>query len=123
VLQNLLGNAWKFSVHRRPAVIEVGTVNHGSESTFYVRDNGAGFDMEHAEKLFTPFHRMHNEADFPGTGIGLATVQRIIGRHDGRIWAEAAPDRGATFYFEIPAISSQQKAKTDERTKETDSAG
>lgn len=110
VLQNLIGNAWKFSAGRHPAVIEVGTMNHGSESTFYVRDNGAGFDMEHAEKLFTPFHRMHNEAEFPGTGIGLATVQRVIGRHDGRVWAEAAPNAGATFYFELP--QNQLKATT-----------
>lgn len=102
-MQNLLANAWKFTEHRNPAVIEFGRMNHGSTAAFFVRDNGAGFDMQHAERLFAPFQRLHAESEFQGTGIGLATVQRIISRHRGRIWAEAAPEQGATFYFELGA--------------------
>lgn len=104
VLQNLLGNAWKYSSKRTPAVISVGrTLNAAGRSVFFVKDNGAGFDMAHAEKLFQPFQRLHEEAEFTGTGIGLATVSRIIMRHGGRIWAESAPGAGATFFFTLPA--------------------
>jgi signal transduction histidine kinase len=97
VLENLLRNAWKFTSRRDPARIELGAAGNA----FFVRDNGAGFDPTRAEKLFTPFHRLHTAADFEGTGVGLATAQRIVHRHGGRIWAESAPDRGATFFFTL----------------------
>lgn len=104
VLENLLGNAWKYSSKRTDAVISVGqTLNAAGQAVFFVKDNGAGFDMAYAEKLFEPFQRLHGVAEFPGTGIGLATVSRIIMRHGGRIWAESAPGAGATFFFTLPA--------------------
>lgn len=103
VLQNLLGNAWKYSSKRADAEISVGqTMNAAGQAVFFVKDNGAGFDMAHADKLFQPFQRLHNAADFAGTGIGLATVSRIIERHGGRIWAESVPGAGATFFFTLP---------------------
>ena len=101
VFENLMGNAWKFTGKRADARVEVGRQADGSAPTFYVRDNGAGFDMEYADKLFGAFQRLHAEADFEGTGIGLATVQRIVTRHGGHIWAEGAVDKGATFYFTL----------------------
>lgn len=101
VLENLLANAWKFTSKRPVARIEFGLLAQ-DEPVYYVRDNGAGFDSAHAEKLFGAFQRLHADTEFPGTGIGLATVARIIRRHGGRIWAEAAPDQGATFYFVLP---------------------
>lgn len=100
-LENLLGNAWKFTSKVAQPRVEFGrTVTDGNE-TFYVRDNGAGFDAAYAGRLFSPFQRLHAERDFPGTGIGLATVQRVVRRHGGRIWAEGQPDAGATFYFTL----------------------
>jgi PAS domain S-box-containing protein len=103
VMENLLGNAWKFSSQRADASISVGqTIDPAGLASFFVRDNGAGFDMAYADKLFRAFQRLHTAAEFPGTGIGLATVNRIIARHGGELWAESAPDRGATFFFTLP---------------------
>jgi signal transduction histidine kinase len=99
VLENLIGNAWKYSAKKDATVIELGTANRKGKTVYFVRDNGAGFDMAHAEKLFVAFHRMHSADDFEGTGIGLATVHRIINRHKGELWAEAQVDAGATFSF------------------------
>jgi PAS domain S-box-containing protein len=99
VLENLLGNAWKFSAGRNPAVIEVGLARDVGEPAFFVRDNGVGFDMAYAGKLFAPFQRLH--AAYEGTGIGLSIVQRIVHRHGGRVWARGTPERGATFYFTL----------------------
>ncbi len=104
VMENLLGNAWKFSERRERAVIEVGW--SAEQQAFFVRDNGAGFDMAYADKLFGTFQRLHGVSEFAGTGIGLATVARVIARHGGRIWAEAAPDQGATFFFTLPGSAS-----------------
>jgi signal transduction histidine kinase len=101
-LVNLLGNAWKFTGKRPDARVEFSVDMLGAEPVYRVRDNGAGFDMAYAAKLFTPFERLHANGDFPGTGIGLATVQRIVERHRGRLWAEAAVGQGATFYFTLP---------------------
>jgi PAS domain S-box-containing protein len=100
-LDNLLGNAWKFTAKRSDARIELGQMLCDGVVVCYVRDNGAGFDMAYRDKLFGVFQRLHPETEFPGTGIGLATVARIAQRHRGRIWAEAAPGAGATFYFTL----------------------
>jgi light-regulated signal transduction histidine kinase (bacteriophytochrome) len=101
VLANLIGNAWKFTSRRRDARIEVRRLR-AEEPTFLVRDNGAGFATAYATRLFAPFQRFHTASDFEGTGIGLATVQRVIARHGGRIWAESVVDEGATFFFTLP---------------------
>lgn len=103
VLDNLLGNAWKFTQKTAEARIDLGASSSGGPTTYFVRDNGAGFNMAYAERLFGPFQRLHSEAEFPGTGIGLATVYRIVDRHRGRIWAEGEVGRGATIFFTIPA--------------------
>lgn len=102
VFENLLGNAWKFTGGKPDARIEVGSGRgKDGQPVYYIRDNGAGFDMKQADRLFTAFQRLHRQEDFPGTGVGLATVQRIIQRHGGRIWANAAPGEGATFFFTL----------------------
>ena len=101
VMENLIGNAWKYSANRKEAFIEFGVADNGGETTYFVRDNGIGFDMALAEKLFKPFQRLPSAEDFKGYGVGLTTVERIIRRHGGRIWAEAARGKGATFYFTL----------------------
>lgn len=101
VVQNLLRNAWKFTSRTDHARIEFGCTQQGKVSVFYIRDNGAGFDQRFAEKLFKPFQRLHATSDFPGTGIGLATVEKIIRRHGGNVWAEGEVGKGATFYFTL----------------------
>jgi PAS domain S-box-containing protein len=103
LLENLLGNAWKFSSATERALISVGRSPHStSETVLFVRDNGAGFDMAHAGQLFSAFERLHKPGEFPGLGIGLATAHRIVARHGGRIWAESAAGQGACFYFALP---------------------
>ncbi|MDD5190969.1 MAG: PAS domain S-box protein [Dehalococcoidales bacterium] len=101
MLENLLGNAWKFTGKTDFPRIECGKAEINGKTTYFVRDNGVGYDMEYGGKLFTPFQRLHTEADFPGTGIGLASVQRIIHRHGGEVWAEGKTGKGATFYFTL----------------------
>jgi signal transduction histidine kinase len=101
VLENLIGNAWKFTGKQASPRIEVGVNGNNSRSVYFVRDNGAGFDMTYAEKLFGAFQRLHSAAEFKGTGIGLATVQRIIRRHGGEVWAEGKVGQGAVFYFTL----------------------
>ena len=100
-LENLFGNAWKFTARQPSGKIEFGITSIGGDGVYFIRDNGVGFDMKYVEKLFTPFQRLHSEKDYPGTGIGLSTVQRIIQRHGGRIWVEAEMEKGATFYFTL----------------------
>ena len=102
VLDNLLGNAWKFTRGRDPAVIEFGLHENGEEAAYFVKDNGSGFSMKYADKLFVPFQRLHGR-EFEGSGVGLATVQRVIHKHGGRVWATSEPEQGATFYFTLPS--------------------
>ena len=101
VFDNLLGNAWKFTGHKEEATIEFAATQVDGETAYFIRDDGAGFDMAYSDKLFTTFQRLHLEKEFPGTGIGLSLVQRIIRRHGGNVWAEGAVGRGATFYFTL----------------------
>jgi two-component system NtrC family sensor kinase len=107
VLDNLLGNAWKFTTATADAVIEFGVLQQDGVPTYFVRDNGAGFDMALVGRLFAPFQRLHSEASFPGTGIGLATVQRIVDRHGGRVWAESTVERGATFFWTLSNLKQR----------------
>ncbi len=108
ILENLLGNAWKFTTKTSQPQVELGATVKDGQTTFYVKDNGAGFDEQYAGRLFAPFQRLHSEGEFPGTGIGLATVRRVVERHGGRVWAEGAPDRGATVYFTLPSLKGRR---------------
>jgi light-regulated signal transduction histidine kinase (bacteriophytochrome) len=101
VLDNLIGNAWKYSGNREGTIIEFGVTEKEGQQAYFVSDNGPGFDMAYSEKLFIPFRRLPGAEEFKGNGIGLATVERIIRRHGGRIWAESELGKGATFYFTL----------------------
>ena len=101
LLENLIGNAWKFTSHTEAAVIEVGATENEGRWSYSVRDNGAGFDMRYAGKLFGAFQRLHSQSEFEGTGIGLSIVQRIVDRHGGMVWAEGKVHAGATFHFTL----------------------
>jgi light-regulated signal transduction histidine kinase (bacteriophytochrome) len=108
VLMNLISNAIKFTAPREVAIIEINGETNGNENSYYVRDNGVGFDMKYADKLFRVFQRLHSKEEFEGTGIGLALVQRIINRHGGRVWAESTVNAGATFYFTLPPAEEKK---------------
>ncbi len=102
VMTNLISNAWKFTGKKVEARVEIGKIDQAGETVYFVRDNGAGFDMAYQSKLFQAFQRLHTPKEFPGTGIGLASVQRVIRRHGGRVWAQGVVGEGATFYFTLP---------------------
>jgi light-regulated signal transduction histidine kinase (bacteriophytochrome) len=110
VLENLVGNAWKFTSRQDDAAIEFGTTEvPDAPVCCYVRDNGAGFDPAYADKLFQPFQRLHSASEFPGTGVGLASVRQIVERHGGHVWAQGAVGQGATFYFTLDAEESHDE--------------
>lgn len=108
VFANLIGNAIKYTRRRETALIEIGVTRARDEAVFFVRDNGVGFDMSGADRLFAPFQRLHTDAEFEGTGIGLATVQRIIDKHKGRIWAHSQPGMGTTFFFTLACLEGER---------------
>jgi light-regulated signal transduction histidine kinase (bacteriophytochrome) len=101
VWQNLIGNAWKYTSRHESARIEVGASQRAEGTVYWVKDDGAGFDMAYVEKLFSAFHRLHRATEFPGTGIGLTTVRRIVLRHGGDVWGHGEVEKGATFYFTL----------------------
>jgi light-regulated signal transduction histidine kinase (bacteriophytochrome) len=114
VLENLIENAWKFTARTPAAHIRIGCkAREAGDEVIYVQDNGAGFDMAYASKLFNAFQRLHTVAEFPGTGIGLATVHRIVTRHGGRVWAQARPGHGATFQFTLNTGASDEQQQPD----------
>jgi two-component system sensor histidine kinase/response regulator len=117
-MQNLLENSWKFTRKHATARIEFGVENRPEGQVYFLRDDGAGFDMRDAARLFHPFQRLHKESDFEGTGIGLATVERIIRRHGGRIWAEGEIERGATFYFTLSKELEKERLAQERSTQE-----
>ncbi len=117
-LRNLLGNAWKYAANRSDATIRVYAERIDGELMFCVEDNGAGFSMEHAEKLFQPFQRLHRQDEFTGLGIGLATVQRIVHRHGGRVSGTGNPDRGAIFRFSLTTPDERTPIATEEEKKQ-----
>jgi light-regulated signal transduction histidine kinase (bacteriophytochrome) len=120
VLENLLSNAWKFTSKCKNPKVEVGSMIDGNRKVIYVRDNGAGFDMAYSDKLFGAFQRLHGMDEYPGTGIGLATVQRIIHRHGGRIWFYSSPGNGAVFYFTLkPEVKSATHKTKEEAGRKT----
>jgi PAS domain S-box-containing protein len=112
-LENLLGNAWKFSAGRQPARIEFGVTDSDGRRPYFVRDNGVGFDMAYVGKLFAPFQRLHAANEFPGSGVGLACVERIVRKHGGNVWAEGAVNKGATFYFTLEGTVESRQAKVE----------
>jgi light-regulated signal transduction histidine kinase (bacteriophytochrome) len=112
-LQNLLENAWKFTGNQERATIRVGAEQRDGQRVIDVADNGAGFDMAYSSRLFGAFQRLHHEGEFPGTGIGLATVQRILRRHGGEIWVDAERGRGATFHFTLKGVEDEQRREQD----------
>ena len=118
LLENLLGNAWKFTSKRPCAHIDVGREVHASEPRFYVKDDGAGFDMAYADKLFGVFSRLHSAAQFEGTGVGLATVQRVVQRHGGRVWGEGCVDDGACFRFTLGPSAEPSSSGSETHTKD-----
>jgi light-regulated signal transduction histidine kinase (bacteriophytochrome) len=121
-LHNLLENAWKYTSRRPQARVEVGCLTEGDRTVFHVRDNGAGFDMQYAEHLFEPFRRLHSPKEFSGTGIGLATVARVVERHGGQIWAQASLDAGATFFFTLAPKTARDTAESRAVTRPIESA-
>jgi signal transduction histidine kinase len=107
-LENLLENAWKFTERTPEPKIEFGSTVRDGQTVFFVRDNGAGFDMRYVDKLFLPFQRLHTREDFAGAGIGLAIVRRVVQRHGGQVWAAGEPDKGAVFYFTLQQEDSRE---------------
>ena len=109
-MHNLLENSWKYTSNRTDARIEAGVLKQGKERVYYTRDNGIGFDMKYYDKLFEPFQRLHHDNQYSGNGIGLATAQRIIQRHGGRVWAESRPRNMTTFYFTLGEVEDNVNA-------------